>query len=137
MNKSELIARLFAFSLAATILAIPANSQTTSSSPMVVKQDYPKRVWLKAEVIHADANSMIVRERANERMLHTFTYSPGIQDAMQKIMDAGGYQSGDKVKILYLQGQTVALKVHGKFSKPRTQPAPPSGTSPIPRPRPA
>lgn len=124
MNKSKTIACLYAVALAAAFFAPPAGSQTISSSPTIVKQDFPKRVWLKAEVIHADANSIIVREQANERMLHTFTYSPGIKDAMQKIVDAGGYQSGDKVKILYLQGQTVALKVHGKFSKPRTPPHP-------------
>lgn len=73
--------------------------------------------WLKAEVIHADSNSMIVRERDNGMMIHTFTYSPQIQAQMQKLSDQGGYQYGDKVKILYQQGQTVAMRVHGKPSK--------------------
>ena len=36
---------------------------------------------------------------------------------MQKLMDQGGYQYGDKVRILYQQGQTVALRVRGKPSK--------------------
>jgi hypothetical protein len=124
MNKSKSIVCLFAVAVGATFLAAPAGSQITSSSPTVVKQDYPKRVWLKAEVIHADANAIIVQEQANERMLHTFTYAPAIKDRMQKVFDAGGYQSGDKVKILYVQGQTVALKIRGKFSKPRTPPHP-------------
>lgn len=124
MNKSKAIVCLYAVAAGAMFLAAPAHSQTTSSSSTVVKQDNPKRIWLRAEVIHADAITIIVREQANERMIHTFTYAPAIKDAMQKVLDAGGYQSGDKVKILYVPGQTVALKVHGKFSKPRTHPQP-------------
>ncbi len=37
---------------------------------------------------------------------------------MQKIFDAGGYQYGDKVAILYKPGSTVALRIAGKPSKP-------------------
>jgi hypothetical protein len=37
---------------------------------------------------------------------------------MQKILDAGGYQYGDKVEILYTPGSTVALRIQGKPSKP-------------------
>ena len=33
------------------------------------------------------------------------------------ISDNGGYKYGDKVKIRYQQGQTVALKIHGRPSK--------------------
>jgi hypothetical protein len=36
---------------------------------------------------------------------------------MQRIVDQGGYQYGDRIKILYLQGQTVAIRVRGKPSK--------------------
>lgn len=83
---------------------------------MVVKETPPKHVWLKAEVIHADANSIVVREQADSRRIHTFTYSPNIKDAMQQLADQGGYQNGDIVKILYEPGQTVALKIRGKPS---------------------
>ena len=37
---------------------------------------------------------------------------------MQQIVDSGGYQYGDKVKIQYVRGQTVALKIRGKPSNP-------------------
>lgn len=74
--------------------------------------------WLKAEVIHFDSHSMIVREAANERMIHTFTYSSALQPKMQTLLDKGGYQYGDQIKILYQTGQTVALEIHGKPSKP-------------------
>lgn len=96
--------------------AVSAGAQTTSS-PMVVRQITPKKTWLKAEVIHADSHSMMVREQASARSVHTFTFDPKIQAKMQQIANQGGYQSGDKVKILYVPGQDVALKVHGKPSK--------------------
>jgi hypothetical protein len=74
--------------------------------------------WLKVEVIHADAQSLIVREQTDGMMIHTFTFSPGLKDKMQAIIDKGGYQYGDKIKVLHQRGETVALKVSGKPSKP-------------------
>jgi len=76
------------------------------------------KILLLADVIHADSHTITVSERGNERMVHTFSFAPALQPKMQKIMDGGGYQYGDKVKILYVQGQTVALRIHGKPSKP-------------------
>jgi hypothetical protein len=129
MNNSKFIVSLCVYAIGTTFIGAPACAQLNTSSPTAVKEVSPKPIWLKAEVIHADANSIIVREQADERMVHTFSYSPEIKDAMQKLFDAGGYQYGDKVRILYRQGQTVALKVRGKSSKPPT--------APIPRPHPA
>jgi hypothetical protein len=67
-------------------------------------------------VVHADANTMVVREQGNELALHTFTYAENLQGPMRQISEAGGYQNGDKVKILYKQGQTVALRIKGRPS---------------------
>ena len=112
--------------LAVVFLAPPAVAQdatstpiiaiTTNSSPLPVRQIPPKMIWLKAVVVHADAHSMTVRERGNELALHTFTYSEDMQDGMRQISEAGGYQYGDKVKILYKQGQTVAQRIKGRPS---------------------
>ena len=113
--------RIFAAaSLAAAIVVAtaPARAQLSTSTPIVVKESRPKPVWLKAEVVHADAHSIIVREQTNSLAVHTFTYSPKIQDPMQQLTDQGGYQYGDKVKILYQPGDTVALRIKGKPSKP-------------------
>ena len=74
--------------------------------------------WLKAEVIHADSQTIIVRERQNGMMIHTFNFSPDLKDRMQAILDNGGFQYGDKVSVLFMPGQTVALRIHGKPSKP-------------------
>jgi hypothetical protein len=85
----------------------------------VIPQPTPKGSnWLKAEVIHADAQTIIVREQKNGMMIHTFNFSPEMKDRMQAILDSGGFQYGDKVGILFMPGQTVALRIHGKPSKP-------------------
>jgi hypothetical protein len=118
MKHPKAFAVSFLIAAALAIAAIPTGAQTTTSAPVVVKQIPAKAVWLKAEVIHVDNNSIMVREQATERAIHTFTYDPKIKDKMQQIVDNGGYQTGDKVRILYLPGQSVALKIHGKPSKP-------------------
>jgi hypothetical protein len=118
MKHPKVLAASLLIAAALALPAIPAGAQTTTSEPIVVKKIPAKAVWMKAEVIHVDNNSIMVRERATERAIHTFTYDPKIKDKMQQIVDNGGYQTGDKVRILYLPGQSVALKIHGKPSKP-------------------
>lgn len=118
MKKYRLIA---AATLAAGLtLGAPVRAQSSLSAPITVRSSSSKASkgnWLKAEVIHADLNSMVVREQGNGMMIHTFTYTPDVQARMQKVVEQGGYQYGDKVQILYQQGQTVALQVRGKPSK--------------------
>ncbi len=118
MKNSKLIVSSLLIAAALALNAIPAAAQATTSAPMTVKQTAPKAVWMKAEVIHADRNSIMVREQATERSIHTFTFDDKIKGKMQQIADGGGYQNGDKVKILYLPGQTIAMRIHGKPSKP-------------------
>jgi hypothetical protein len=108
-------------------LSAPAGAQTSAakvSDPIVVHPvvtGTPTKkhsgTWMKAEFLHADNNSMVVSEQGNERMIHTFTYNPQVKAKMQQIINAGGYQYGDKIKIKYTPGTTVALKIHGKPSK--------------------
>lgn len=117
MKSSRVAAAAFLISLGLTSVAVSASAQMTTSSPMVVKQTTPKKIWVKAEVIRADSHSIMVREVASERTIHTFTYDTKIQAKMQQVADKGGYKSGDKVKIQYVPGQEVALKVHGRPSK--------------------
>ena len=100
-------------------IVAPANGQPNPKSAFPAKATSPKPVWLKGEVVRADANSITVRHLDNALALETFTFAPGIQDKMRKIFDRGGYQYGDKVSVLRQPGQTVALKIHGKPSKPR------------------
>src|SRR5208282_6924843 len=71
--------------------AVPIVSEAVST---IVSQPKPKPKgeWLKAEVIHADSNSIIVREQANGMMIHTFTFAAPLKDKMSAVVDKGGYQ---------------------------------------------
>jgi len=101
---------------AAKAIAVPIVTKIINA---VVPQSAPKgNNWLKAEVIHADSQSIIVREQQNGMMIHTYNFSPALKNEMQAILDKGGFQYGDKVSILAMPGQTVALRIHGKPSKP-------------------
>jgi|SRR5271165_6989399 len=91
---------------------------TESNTPIVVKQKPARAVWLKAEVIHADRHSVIVREVGNEMAIHTFTFSDSAKEKMEEVEDAGGYQNGDHVKILWIPGSSEALRIKGRPSKP-------------------
>jgi hypothetical protein len=118
MKKFKIFASSLALALASAIFVHPAAAQTAVSAPVATQQLSPKPVWMKAEVIHFDADTIVVSEVGNERMIHTFTYSSKLHPQMQQKMDKGGYQYGDQVKIRYMQGQTIALAIHGKNSKP-------------------
>lgn len=85
---------------------------------IVPKKKTPSGTWMDGEFLHADNNSMVVSQQDNERTILTFTYSPEVKAKMQKIIDSGGYQYGDKIKVKYAPGTTVALKIKGKPSKP-------------------
>ncbi|MGH9718022.1 MAG: hypothetical protein ACRD4R_15025 [Candidatus Acidiferrales bacterium] len=127
--------RILAYAIAlAGSLAIPAGvaraqaaaaAAATAASPIIrvfhnlVSRPKVSGDWLKAEVIHFDMHSIIVSEDGNSRMIHTFTYNSTLQPKMQTLLDKGGYQYGDQVRILYQPGQTVALKIRGKPSKPQ------------------
>ena len=113
---------VFAGALAALCFAFapsPARAQSIGiAQPIIVKQSPPKGRWLKAEVIHADSMSIMVREQEDERKIYTFSYSDKIQGHMDKIMAKGGFQNGDIVKIRYIPGYDLALEIKGKPSKP-------------------
>ncbi|HUO34499.1 MAG TPA: hypothetical protein VMU43_05885 [Candidatus Acidoferrum sp.] len=102
---------------AAALAPAPACAQVDTSSQIVVKQNHPKPVWLTGNVIHADGHSIVVSDLNNPRAIHTFTYAGKSLTQMTKVLNEGGYQTGDKVKILYQPGDTVALDIRGKPSK--------------------
>jgi hypothetical protein len=131
MKNSKILGFSFAVATALALLATPVRAQVAEAAaasiaaPIITKivnkvmpQGKPEGSnWLKAEVIHADSQTLIVRERQNGMMIHTFNFSPEMKDKMQAILDNGGFQYGDRVSILFMPGQTVALRIHGKPSK--------------------
>jgi hypothetical protein len=122
MTTFKALGRLAACSALAAFFSICpiAHAQTTASttSPIMVKDKPVKSVWMKAEVVHADLHSIIVRERDNSMMIHTFTYSEKAQDKMNQIVENGGYQVGDQVRIRWMPGGSEALDIKGRPSKP-------------------
>jgi len=103
--------------LACAIYAAPARAQMDSSAPIVTRTKTAKPVWLKAEVVTADRQKIIVREVAHPTTIHTFSYSDKATQQIANVIAAGGYQHGDTVKIRYQPGGTVALSIKGKPSK--------------------
>jgi hypothetical protein len=118
MKNSKLFLASLIIAAGMAISATPVRAQMSDTPPVVVKQTPAKKVWLNAEVIHADNNSIMVHDAKNSLLVYTFTYAPSLRDRMQKIVDSGGYQSGDKVRILYEQGTTQAIDVRGRPTKP-------------------
>jgi hypothetical protein len=124
MKTLRIFSALAALAVGVAFGTTPAKAQAdpvsplNTSPPIVVKQKAVKPIWLKAEVIHADQLSLLVREEDNGLNIHTFTYSDKAREKMQAVLDAGGYQYGDKVRIRYMPGKTEALDIQGDPSKP-------------------
>jgi hypothetical protein len=95
----------------------PINTTSiVSTTPIVVSETPVKATWLRAEVVHADSHTIIVRDEDNAMLIHTFTYSEKAQNKMNQILENGGYQSGDKVRIRWMPGGSVALDIKGRPS---------------------
>jgi hypothetical protein len=124
MKTLRIVLALAALAAGVAFGSTPAKAQAdpvsplSTSPPIVVKQKAVKPIWLKAEVIHADQLSLLVREEDNGMNIHTFTYSDKAREKMQAVLDAGGYQYGDKIRIRYMPGKTEALDIQGDPSKP-------------------
>jgi hypothetical protein len=111
---------------AAVIAALPLcplRAQIDTAKPITtrtvrtVKVEKPK--WKQWDVIAASNSGLTVRDPESERTIVTFTYSDKVRDKMQKIIDNGGYQYGDKVRIHHVEGQTLALDLKGRPSRPQ------------------
>ncbi len=98
--------------------AVPLRAQVDTSKPIRVKESKAKLVRFQGEVMNATSVQITVRSRENERVIRTFTYSPKVHEQMQKLIDRGGYQYGDKVDIQHEAGSNVAVRIKGKPSKP-------------------
>ena len=100
--------------------AAAAAAAADVSKPIIVKLLKPKSslAEFKGTVMHATRAEITVRGRDNEMAVRSFPLSPQLADAMQKLIDGGGYQYGDKVTIRYDATTGVARKISGKPSKP-------------------
>jgi hypothetical protein len=68
-------------------------------------------------VMNANIAQISVRAKGSDLTIRTFPLSPAASTQMQKIVDKGGYQYGDKVTVLYDAVTEHAVKIKGKPSK--------------------
>ena len=76
---------------------------------------FPK---FQGTVMNSNNVLITVRSRENELAVRTFTLTEEASSKMQRIIDKGGYQYGDKVTIFYDPTTNKAIKIKGKASKP-------------------
>jgi hypothetical protein len=69
-------------------------------------------------VMHANNAQITLRAKGNDMAVRTFPLSQAMSEKMQKIVDKGGYQYGDKVTVYYDPATEQAIKFKGKPSKP-------------------
>jgi guanyl-specific ribonuclease Sa len=92
-----------------------------TKTPMVVKSSKPKATKLskfEGFVQNANIAQITLRAKDNEASIQTFSLTQEAAKKMQKIMDVGGYQYGDKVTVFYDPATRKAPRFKGKPSKP-------------------
>jgi hypothetical protein len=92
-------------------------------APIIVKAltPKPKDVGLQkfeGYIVHANVAQVTVRAKGNDLGIQTFPLNPDVAAKMQKIVDQGGYQYGDKVTVYYDPSSRTATKIKGKPSRP-------------------
>jgi hypothetical protein len=115
---SKLQIAIFAVGLA--FCAGTAVAQVTTAPPAVAKSNQTKTQILRfrGSVMSATSAAITLRSRQNGNMIQTFSYSPQVHEQMLAVIQKGGFQYGDKVAVDYASGTTIALRIHGKPSKP-------------------
>jgi len=95
----------------------------SEAAPIVAKIVTPKPknpglVKFEGYFMNANVAEVTVRAKGNDLGIQTFHLTEETSAQMQKIIDKGGYQYGDKITIFYDPQSKQALKIKGKPSKP-------------------
>jgi hypothetical protein len=69
-------------------------------------------------VLNANSVQITLKAMGNDLAIQTFPLSEAASLKMQQIIDKGGYQYGDKVKLEYEPTSLKVVKFKGKPSKP-------------------
>jgi hypothetical protein len=92
------------------------------AAPIIVKlAPKPKQTGLQkyeGYIVHANIAQVTVRAKGNDLGIQTFPLNPDVAAKMQKIVDNGGYQYGDKITVYYDPTSRTAMKIKGKPSRP-------------------
>jgi hypothetical protein len=92
------------------------------AAPIVAKvlTPKPKNTGLEkfeGYVMNANTAQITVRAKGNDLGIQTFALNQDVAAKMQKIIDKGGYQYGDKITVFYDPQSKQAVKLKGKPSK--------------------
>jgi hypothetical protein len=116
----------------AGIFSAPAAAQGPATVPIIVAdtaapiiiaavKPKPKHTGLdkfQGFVMNANNAQITVRAKGNDMAIRTFPLSPAASEKMQKVIDKGGYQYGDKVTVYFVPATSQAISFKGKPSKP-------------------
>lgn len=93
--------------------ALPVRSQESANTakPIPVKVVKTKPATFEGTVMHANIAQITVRGKENELAVRTFTLSPQAAEKMQQVIDRGGLQYGERVKVEYNPATSTALKI--------------------------
>jgi hypothetical protein len=93
-------------------------------APIVVKALTPKPkiaaglAKYEGYIIHANIAQVTVRAKGDDLGIQTFALNQTVSAQMQRIVDQGGYQYGDKITVYYDPSSHTAVKIKGKPSRP-------------------
>jgi hypothetical protein len=141
MNKKFSIAEILALgvTVAGTLFAPRARAQDPILTPIIVNEiapmvidevapivvkaltPKPKATGLQkfeGYVVNANIAQLTVRAKGNDMGIQTFALNQEVSLQMQKIVDNGGYQYGDKVTVYYDPSSHTAFRIKGKPSRP-------------------
>ena len=119
------------FTVLGTLLAFRAAAQdpvltpiiASEVTPIVVKAVTPKPKAtglqkFQGYIVNANTAQVTVRDKGNEMILQTFPLCQPVAAQMQKIIDKGGYQYGDKITVYFDPQTHTAMRIKGKPSRP-------------------
>jgi len=94
----------------------------SEAAPIIINAVKPKpkpgTQKFEGYFLHANVAQVTVKAKDNEQSIQTFELSPAAAEKMQRIIDNGGYQWGDKITVYYDNQSHQALKIKGKPSRP-------------------
>jgi hypothetical protein len=93
-----------------------------TAAPIIINAVKPKPkvtglAKFEGTVLNANSVQITVKAMGNDMSIQTFPLSEAASARMQQIIDKGGYQYGDKVKLEYDPTSLRVVKFKGKPSK--------------------
>lgn len=106
--------------LAATLAAL---ALAVCPVALATRKSRTKTVVYRGAVVHFDSVSITLRDPKDPLLLRTFSYSLALRERVAKLLETGGYEYGQVVRIRYEPGTSVALAILGKPKKAPAKPA--------------